>query len=321
MTTSRFSSLSLASLLLAAACGGEPGAPIPDQALSPIEPPPPVVAEPSPGAPDPVKPPGTFSLKVTVEGTGNVRSEPAGIDCSAGTCTATFAPGTHVTLTSVPAEGWKLTGWRGACAGSGACALVLATDTAVVGSLTLLDARWDPSVGKQDCANAWGNAGEKLSSCDTTKDDYVVVRKSKRNTALCKNGTLVKNLRTGLGTVPVGAKEKQGDGKTPEGVFYVPRVMTDSAYYKAFALSYPTPADAQKGLQTQLITAAQRSQIEGAHAACVEPPQGTALGGDLAINGNGSSKDWTIGSIALDDAAVDLLWGSIGVGDTIVVLP
>ena len=293
--------------------------------------PPPVVSEPSPPtSPDPGRPPPakptSFTLKVTVEGTGSVRSEPAGIDCATGTCAATFAPGTTVTLTSVPAEGWKLSGWRGACAGGGACAVVVAADTTVTGSLALLDARWDPSVGKQDCADAWGKAGEKLSACDMPKDDYVVVHKAKRNTALCKNGALVKNLRSGLGTVPVGAKEKQGDGKTPEGVFYVPRVVPDSTYHRAFILSYPTPADAAKGVAMQLINAAQRSQIESAHAACAEPPSSTALGGEVGVNGSGttgfgSAKDWTVGSIALDDAAVDLLWGAIGVGDTIVVLP
>jgi hypothetical protein len=309
-------------VLLLAACGGDPGSPIPDPGAVAT---PPVGADPAPEASSPPSTPGAktptpVGLTVVVEGTGSVRSAPAGIDCP-GKCTASFAPGTHVTLASVPAEGWKLQAWGGACAGSAACAIVLDKATSVTGSLALLDARWDPSVGKNDCAGAWGNAGEKLSPCDTTKDDYVVVHKSKRNVALCKNGALVKNLRSGLGDTPVGAKLKEGDGKTPEGVFYVPRLIPDSAFHKALLLSYPTPDDATRGLSTQLITSSQRAQIQSAHAACVEPPQSTALGGELEITGNGSSQDWTHGSIALDDVAVDLLWGSIGVGDSIVVVP
>jgi len=249
-----------------------------------------------------------------------VRIDPGGVECR-GSCTPTFAPGARVTLTPLAAEGWQLQGWRGACAGAAGCAVTLAKDALVTGTLSLIDARWDPSVGKQDCVDAWGKAGEKLSSCDTTKDDYVVVRKSKRNVALCRAGALVKNLRAGLGEQPVGAKEKQGDGRTPEGVFFVPRLNPESAYHKALVLSYPLPADAQRGVSQQLITANVRAQIESAHAACVEPPQNTALGGDLALQGSGSSTDWTRGSIALDDAAIDLVWSAIGVGDTIVILP
>ena len=312
----------LPSVLLVAfalvACGGESGASIPD--LEPVVAPP-AANEPAPSTPTPAAPsPAGVHLTVVLEGTGLVRMDPGAVECR-GTCTTTFPAGARITLTAEPAEGWQLHGWRGACAGAGACAVVLDKDAAVTGSLSLLDARWDPSVGKQDCADAWGKAGEKLSSCDTTKDDYVVARKSKRNVALCKSGALVKNLRSGLGDAPVGDKVKQGDGRTPEGVFYVPRLIPDSAYHKAFLLSYPTPEDAQRGVASQLITAAQRTQIESAHAACVEPPQSTALGGDLELQGNGSSEDWTRGSIALDDAAVDLVWSAIGVGDTIVVLP
>ncbi|MDB4937220.1 MAG: hypothetical protein JWP87_4192, partial [Labilithrix sp.] len=192
---------------------------------------------------------------------------------------------------------------------------------APAGGETNMDIRWDPSVGAADCAAAWGAHGEKLSSCDTVKDDYVVVRKSKRNVALCKSGSLVKNLRSGLGFAPTGDKVKQGDGKTPEGVFYVPRLVPSSTYYKAFLLSYPSVEDAARGVNAGLITQNQRSQIESAHAACVEPPQDTMLGGDLELHGNGSSADWTAGCVALDDSGIDLLWSSIGVGDTIVVLP
>ena len=322
-----------AGLAFAAGCGGDRGVPIPDSVG--VEVPAPSAsadpAAPSPGTPAP-EAASSFALKVVVEGAGSVRSVPAGIDCSAigpalaNACTARFRAGTQVTLTMVPSEGWTLTGWRGACSGPGACALTLSADTTVTGSLAQLDARWDPSVGKEDCPDAWGSAGDKLSACDIIKDNYVVVRKSKRNTALCKQGALVRNFRSGLGSMPVGPKEKQGDGRTPEGVFYVPRIVPESAYHRALIISYPTPAIAEKGFAAQLITTAQRLQILRAYAACVEPPQKTALGGELAISGNGpdapgSGKDWTIGSVALDDAAMDVVWAAMGVGDTVVVLP
>ena len=305
----------------APACSGDPGSSIPAGARTTTSPP--DATEPAaPGANGDTTTPvaGSVALTVSVEGTGQVVSQPAGIACP-GQCTARFLAGTSVTLVSSPAEGWRLDAWRGACMGSAGCSVTLAADAAVTSAMALLDARWDPSVGANDCSAAWGTAGEKLSPCDTVKDDYVVVHKSKRNVALCKSGKLVKNLRSGLGFAPSGAKQQQGDGKTPEGVFFVPRTLPNSSYYKAFLISYPSVEDATRGVAAGLITHAQQSQIASAHAACVEPPQDTNLGGDVELHGNGSSQDWTAGCVALDDANIDLLWSSIGVGDSIVVLP
>jgi hypothetical protein len=320
MMTSRIfstSAFTVLAALLASACGGDPGSPIPSPAA--------VEAPAASGSDAPASSPDTgtasgLTLTATVEGTGRVLSQPAGIDCP-GQCTMKVAPGTTVTLTANAAEGWRIDGWRGACSGSGSCSVVVSADTAVTGALSQIDARWDPAVGAADCVAAWGNGGDKLSPCDTVKDDYVVVHKSKRNVALCKSGKLVKNLRAGLGSKPVGDKAKEGDGKTPEGVFYVPRLVPHSSFYKAFLISYPSLDAANRGVAAGLVSSNVRTQIQSAQAACVEPPQSTALGGDIELYGNGSSEDWTSGPVALDDSGIDVLWSSIGVGDSIVIVP
>lgn len=320
-TSSASAIVGFASLLvLLGACGGDPGAPIPSPAAA-TDPPaatPDVPASPPGTTPPPASP--TVMLSTTVEGTGRVVSQPAGIDCP-GQCSMKVAPGTHVTLTASAAEGWRLDQWRGGCSGTGACSVVVGADTSVTGALSLLDPRWDPSVGAADCTAAWGNAGDKLSPCDTVKDDYVVVHKSKRNVALCKSGKLVKNLRSALGSKPVGDKSKEGDGKTPEGVFYVPRVLPNSSFYKAFLISYPSLDAASRGFAAGLISSSVRTQIQNAHASCTEPPQNTPLGGEIEVYGNGSGEDWTSGCVALEDKDVDVLWSAIGAGDSIVIIP
>ena len=58
--------------------------------------------------------PASYTLSLTVTGSGTVTSNPAGIACSAGTCSASFPSGAGVTLTP---SGGSLTGWGGALRG------------------------------------------------------------------------------------------------------------------------------------------------------------------------------------------------------------
>ncbi len=69
----------------------------------------------SPNAADPKIP-----LHIVVAGSGNgtVTSSPAGITCTASSCSADFDPNTVVTLTAVPGTGSVFAGWSGACAGT-----------------------------------------------------------------------------------------------------------------------------------------------------------------------------------------------------------
>ena len=71
--------------------------------------------------------PASYTLSMTVSGMGTVTSNPAGIACSAGTCFASFPSGLPVTLTQ---SGGSLTGWGGACAGTGPCAVTMTANRA-----------------------------------------------------------------------------------------------------------------------------------------------------------------------------------------------
>ena len=63
------------------------------------------------------------TVTVTVEGSGHVSSDPAGIDCGEA-CTAAFPSGTRVVLTPSPGPGFVFDGWRGSCEGPGTCTVV-----------------------------------------------------------------------------------------------------------------------------------------------------------------------------------------------------
>jgi hypothetical protein len=74
----------------------------------------------------------SYTLAVSKGGTGSgtVTSTPAGIACG-GSCTATFADPTSVTLTAAPAAGSTFSGWSGACSGTGPCIVTTLGDRSV----------------------------------------------------------------------------------------------------------------------------------------------------------------------------------------------
>ncbi len=71
-------------------------------------------------------PPTTYTLSVTApaSGAGTITSSPSGINCP-GTCSASFAQGTQVTLTASPATGYTFAGWSGSCTGTGTCTVTM----------------------------------------------------------------------------------------------------------------------------------------------------------------------------------------------------
>jgi hypothetical protein len=66
----------------------------------------------------------TYPLSVSVFGNGTVTSSPSGIACGA-TCSSSFASGTQVTLTAMPAQGGVFNGWGGVCSGTGNCVVTM----------------------------------------------------------------------------------------------------------------------------------------------------------------------------------------------------
>lgn len=104
---------SFAFALLAAGCGGAPA---------------PAGETCTPGTP-PADVAVTVNLRFDGGGTATVTSDPPGIDCAGGACTATFPECTPVTLLATPTAG-AFVRWEGACKGK-TCSFLARTDTAV----------------------------------------------------------------------------------------------------------------------------------------------------------------------------------------------
>ncbi|HVG18270.1 MAG TPA: L,D-transpeptidase [Blastocatellia bacterium] len=152
-------------------------------------------------------------------------------------------------------------------------------------------------------------------------DPRIVIRKSARELTLYAGGEAARVYRVGLGFDPEGDKTRQGDGRTPEGSFYVCVKNPDSKYHLSLGLSYPNKEHAARGLRGGLITRAQHDQIMNALEAKARPPWDTPLGGEVFIHGRGSKSDWTFGCVALDDGDMEELFAAIPKGTPVVIEP
>lgn len=149
----------------------------------------------------------------------------------------------------------------------------------------------------------------------------IVVKKADRKLQVFDGEKLVKTYRIGLGFTPTGDKEKQGDGKTPEGEFYIFTKNDQSKYYLSLGVSYPSTDDAERGFREKLISESQRDEIVEAIKNKKTPLQNTKLGGEIYIHGNGSSNDWTLGCVALEDAEMKELFDAIPIGTSVKIEP
>lgn len=153
------------------------------------------------------------------------------------------------------------------------------------------------------------------------KNVHIIIRKSQRLLQLWQGGTLAAQYPIGLGACPLGHKQKEGDGKTPEGTYYICMRNDQSRFYKSFGLSYPNSEDAKKGLENKLIDEETYQLIEKKISERSCPPWHTALGGEICIHGHGSQSDWTKGCIALENSAMDALWDLCPLGTAVVICP
>lgn len=130
------------------------------------------------------------------------------------------------------------------------------------------------------------------------KIDRLVVFKAKRQMLAFQGEQLMKIYPIALGFNPVGHKQFEGDGKTPEGIYFINDRNPNSAYHKNLGVSYPNEAD--------------KAYAES---------QGKSAGGLIKIHGlrNGSGaigklhllKDWTHGCIAVTDEEIDELYQAV----------
>jgi len=143
---------------------------------------------------------------------------------------------------------------------------------------------------------------------DRLSSPAIIVKKSFRILELWDGSKLIAAYPIGLGWEPEGDKKREGDGRTPEGEYYICTRNNRSRFYLSLGLSYPNAEDARKALDNGIIDRETYEQIVEAIDNKTCPPWNTPLGGEIMIHGMGSHSDWTAGCIAVDNDVMDILW-------------
>ena len=153
------------------------------------------------------------------------------------------------------------------------------------------------------------------------KNPQIVIRKRERKLFLIDGERLIKSYRIALGFEPVGDKERKGDGKTPEGEFFIAVKNPKSKYFLSFGLNYPTVKHAASGLGADFISQNEYEEIIKAHRENRLPNQKTQLGGEIYIHGGGNLWDWTEGCVALENGDIEEIFAALQIGTKVLIEP
>ena len=145
------------------------------------------------------------------------------------------------------------------------------------------------------------------------------IYKADRKLDLLMDGDIKKTFRIGLGFTPTGPKSREGDGRTPEGAYYICTKNLKSKFTLFLGISYPNAEDADNGLARGIISEEEYSEIKTAIESGRRPNWETQLGGQIGIHGKGNAFDWTAGCVALDDADITYLWDNTELGDPVLI--
>ncbi|WP_112311342.1 L,D-transpeptidase family protein [Pseudogemmobacter bohemicus] len=149
---------------------------------------------------------------------------------------------------------------------------------------------------------ACGRKDTKFRTYNGPEVTSVIIQKGERKMYLLNNEKVLKKYDVGLGFQPLGHKQFEGDGKTPEGTYYMTFKNPNSRYHLSLYVDYPNVVDKEFA----------RSQNK-------------SPGGEIFIHGGPRNKvsvrDWTEGCIAVTDDQIEEVYSMVNLGTPVHILP
>lgn len=174
--------------------------------------------------------------------------------------------------------------------------------------------------------------GVDLNGAPLPDDEpWIFIDKSERRMVVNDGNGYRETFRVALGQMPEGDKHREGDGRTPEGEFYVCNRIRHDRFHRFLGVAYPGPEDAEWGRRHRLLQPIEYRSIYRAHRRRTMPPWTTALGGNIGIHGYGrrrdraaqhaAGRDWTDGCIAVTNDEIQRISDHIRIGTRVVIVP
>ncbi|MEM1233453.1 MAG: L,D-transpeptidase family protein [Pseudomonadota bacterium] len=147
-----------------------------------------------------------------------------------------------------------------------------------------------------------GGCASKFRTYDGPEVTFLLAYKEDRKLLLMHENQVLKRYDFDLGFAPTGDKVIEGDGRTPEGLYFIDRKNPNSMFYLSIGISYPNAAD--------------RAQARA---------MGKSPGGDIFIHGTPKKfqgdDDWTWGCLAVTDREMEEIFSMVNVGTPIMIYP
>jgi murein L,D-transpeptidase YafK len=146
--------------------------------------------------------------------------------------------------------------------------------------------------------------GSKFRTYDGPEVTRILVYKENRTMYLMHNDVALRKFDIDLGFQPVGPKQFEGDGRTPEGDFYIDRRNPNSDFHLSLGISYPQPHHREAAAEL-----------------------GKSPGGDIFIHGgprrgiDRRGPDWTAGCIAVTNREMEDIYAMVRTGTPISIYP
>jgi murein L,D-transpeptidase YafK len=160
------------------------------------------------------------------------------------------------------------------------------------------------------CLVCW-TAALKLAAqqpAPAQKADSILILKKDHVMELLAGGKVIRTYKVALGQGGLAPKEREGDGRTPEGHYTIDAKYAASHYHKAMHVSYPDAEDRKRAAKL-----------------------GVSPGGAIMIHGLPNGKgwvgaahrmyDWTLGCIAVTDEEIDEIFELVPVDTPVEIRP
>jgi murein L,D-transpeptidase YafK len=146
------------------------------------------------------------------------------------------------------------------------------------------------------------SCGSKFKTYNGPEVTSIQVHKTDRKMYLLHNDKVLKTYDVALGFAPVGHKQVEGDGRTPEGTYRISHKNPKSSFHLSLGINYPNEEDR-------------------AYASSI----GKRPGGDIFIHGGPTQRvfqrDWTAGCIAVTNRQMEVIYSMVEPGTPIHILP